>query len=245
MQVMNDEGVYMFPTLRGQVDPRHPGAAPGHPASGCASWNAFSNSRPVEGIEAAIRTFGRPGRKISLYVLGDEFTGDSIDAGGATRWTGSTAATPAASGRSASTRIGFPTLFSPVPVPRDHRDPLLDPDAPALRAKRRRLRRPQLHRHPFRPVDIKMRLPYSLMHANDRQSARHADRAGPPARLGDGTDPDRLHCRCGEGVTRPATRGSESASGPAHDVSGLGLAARCRPGRQRGAAGPHGRDGCC
>jgi hypothetical protein len=37
----------------------------------------FSNSSPVEGIEAAIRAFAAPDRKVSLYVLGDEFTGNS------------------------------------------------------------------------------------------------------------------------------------------------------------------------
>jgi hypothetical protein len=44
-----------------------------------SSWNAFSNSSPVEGIEIAIKTFWSADKKISLYVLGDEFTGDSID----------------------------------------------------------------------------------------------------------------------------------------------------------------------
>jgi hypothetical protein len=43
------------------------------------SWNAFSNSSPVEGIEAAIKTFWSADRKVSLYVFGDEFTGDSVD----------------------------------------------------------------------------------------------------------------------------------------------------------------------
>jgi hypothetical protein len=32
----------------------------------------------VEGIISAIRTYYEPGRKISLYVLGDDFTGNSI-----------------------------------------------------------------------------------------------------------------------------------------------------------------------
>ena len=35
----------------------------------------------------AIRAFYEPGRKISIYVLGDEFTGDSIVAGDAGRST--------------------------------------------------------------------------------------------------------------------------------------------------------------
>ncbi len=41
-------------------------------------WRAFSNSSPVEGIEEAIKTYWAPDKRISLYVLGDEFTGDSI-----------------------------------------------------------------------------------------------------------------------------------------------------------------------
>ena len=42
------------------------------------NWNVFSNSSPVEGITAAIKTFYDPGKKISIFVFGDEFTGDSI-----------------------------------------------------------------------------------------------------------------------------------------------------------------------
>jgi hypothetical protein len=42
------------------------------------TWNVFSNSSPVEGITQAIRTFYAPDKKISVYVFGDEFTGDSI-----------------------------------------------------------------------------------------------------------------------------------------------------------------------
>ena len=41
-------------------------------------WQPFSNSSPVEGINAAIRTYYNKNKKISLYVLGDEFTGASI-----------------------------------------------------------------------------------------------------------------------------------------------------------------------
>ena len=44
------------------------------------TWNAFSNSSPVEGIEKAIRTFYEPDKRISLYVFGDEFTGRSVEA---------------------------------------------------------------------------------------------------------------------------------------------------------------------
>lgn len=77
LQVMNDEGSYMFPEYAG-------GWIPDSPARRMAvierlrSWNVFSNSSPSEGIEAAIQQFYRPDRKISLYVYGDEFTGKSI-----------------------------------------------------------------------------------------------------------------------------------------------------------------------
>jgi hypothetical protein len=43
------------------------------------TWNAFSNSSPIEGIVEAIRSYHDTDEKISLYVFGDEFTGPSID----------------------------------------------------------------------------------------------------------------------------------------------------------------------
>ena len=43
-----------------------------------ANWNAFSRSSPEKGITKAISTFYQPGRKISLYVFGDDFNGGSI-----------------------------------------------------------------------------------------------------------------------------------------------------------------------
>lgn len=44
------------------------------------SWRAFSDSNPVNGIEVAIRNYWSADRRISIYVLGDEFTGESIQA---------------------------------------------------------------------------------------------------------------------------------------------------------------------
>lgn len=42
------------------------------------TWRAFSDSNPADGIAAAIRTYWSADRRISIYVLGDEFTGESI-----------------------------------------------------------------------------------------------------------------------------------------------------------------------
>ena len=77
-QVMSDEGGYMFPSYRGRWLPDTP-AQRRLVLERLKNWFPFSNSSPVEGIVEAIRTYYGTGRKISLYVLGDEFTGSSID----------------------------------------------------------------------------------------------------------------------------------------------------------------------
>ena len=43
-----------------------------------SDWAPFSNSSPVEGINAAIRRFYAADKKISIYVLGDDFSRGSI-----------------------------------------------------------------------------------------------------------------------------------------------------------------------
>ena len=78
LQIMNDEGVYLFPHYAGKWIPDTPARRQAI-RERLVSWNAFSNSSPVEGIEAAIKTFWSADKRISLYVFGDEFTGDSID----------------------------------------------------------------------------------------------------------------------------------------------------------------------
>jgi hypothetical protein len=40
-------------------------------------WNAASNSSPVEGLEVALKTYARSGKNISIYILGDDYTGSS------------------------------------------------------------------------------------------------------------------------------------------------------------------------
>ena len=74
---MSDMGEYLFSSYRGKWIPDSPGRRK-IIIQNLRGWSIFSNSSPVEGIEAAIRTFGGSGKKISIYVFGDEFTGDSI-----------------------------------------------------------------------------------------------------------------------------------------------------------------------
>jgi hypothetical protein len=42
------------------------------------NWRAFSDSNPADGIELAIKNYWSADKRISIYVLGDEFTGETI-----------------------------------------------------------------------------------------------------------------------------------------------------------------------
>jgi hypothetical protein len=77
IQVLNDMGQYMFSAYRGRWIPDSPDMRKTILKT-LRNWAPFSNSSPVEGINAAIQTFYKPGRKISIYTLGDDFQGRSI-----------------------------------------------------------------------------------------------------------------------------------------------------------------------
>ena len=76
IQVLNDMGNYMFNQYAGRWIPDSPNRRR-IILKQLLSWRAFSNSSPVEGIEKAIRTFHAWDKEISIYVFGDEFTGES------------------------------------------------------------------------------------------------------------------------------------------------------------------------
>ena len=77
IQIMSDMGEYLFSQYRRKWIPDTEGRRKVIIRT-LRSWRAFSNSSPVEGITRAIRAFYDPGKKISIYVYGDEFTGPSI-----------------------------------------------------------------------------------------------------------------------------------------------------------------------
>ncbi|HJN95620.1 MAG: hypothetical protein CMQ15_04185 [Gammaproteobacteria bacterium] len=72
IQVMNDMGDYMFDSYRGEWIPDTPGRR-NQIISTLRNWNPYSNSSPVEGVTRAINTFYETDKKISVYVLGDDF----------------------------------------------------------------------------------------------------------------------------------------------------------------------------
>ncbi|MBT8084522.1 MAG: VWA domain-containing protein [Woeseia sp.] len=79
LQIMNDNGRFMFeqhgrswlpdtPQLRQSIK------------NTMRQWAPFSDSDPSDGIAYAIQTFWAPDKKISIYVFGDEFQGQSMEA---------------------------------------------------------------------------------------------------------------------------------------------------------------------
>ncbi len=78
IQVMNDMGDYMFPQYRGTWLEDGAGVR-NRIIQTLSSWAPFSNSSPVEGIREAIDTYYDPSKNISIYVFGDDYTGDSVE----------------------------------------------------------------------------------------------------------------------------------------------------------------------
>jgi hypothetical protein len=79
MQVMNDQGRYMFEGGPGRW---LQDSAPLRERirKTLSTWTPFSKSNPVPGIEQALRQYRAPGQRTSIYVIGDEFAGESMQA---------------------------------------------------------------------------------------------------------------------------------------------------------------------
>ena len=77
MQIMNDQGRYMFESTRGQWlnDTRDRRDLINRKMR---DWRPFSKSNPLPGMVEAIRTYWASDKRISVYVLGDEYTGETL-----------------------------------------------------------------------------------------------------------------------------------------------------------------------
>jgi hypothetical protein len=79
LQILDDEGKPMFPGSKGQWMQDTP-VQRTKIISTMVNWKPYSNSSPVEGIGAAVQGWWSADKKISVYVIGDDFTGGSIEA---------------------------------------------------------------------------------------------------------------------------------------------------------------------
>ena len=77
LQVLNDQGTYMYEGTRGRwlTDSA---AQRADIRKRARTWRAFSQSNPVPGMKEAVGTYWAADKRASIFVLGDEFTGDSI-----------------------------------------------------------------------------------------------------------------------------------------------------------------------
>ncbi len=78
IQILNDNGQYMFKQYAGQWIPDTPGRREAI-INTMRNWRPFSDSNPADGIIYAINAFWSADKKISIYVFGDEFSGQSVE----------------------------------------------------------------------------------------------------------------------------------------------------------------------
>lgn len=79
VQVLNDEGRYLFPSFAGDWIPDSPQIRE-LITQRIRNWRAFSDSNPAEGIAEAINAFYDGSRKMSIHVFGDDFPPLSAEA---------------------------------------------------------------------------------------------------------------------------------------------------------------------
>lgn len=77
IQVMNNDGVYMFPSYRGTFMPDS-AQRRRQIISKLTTWSSFGASSPVGGINTAILSHYDKNKKISLFVMGDDYQGRSV-----------------------------------------------------------------------------------------------------------------------------------------------------------------------
>lgn len=77
-QVMNDNGIYLMDSTRRKWIPDTPSSRR-NIKNLLRLWTSFSNSSPVEGLQTALKTYANHKDNISVYIFGDDFTGDSYD----------------------------------------------------------------------------------------------------------------------------------------------------------------------
>ncbi len=79
LQIMNDNGRFMFQEYGRAWIPDTPQLRQAIKNT-MRNWAPFSDSDPSDGIAYAVETFWDPEKKISIYVFGDEFQGNSMEA---------------------------------------------------------------------------------------------------------------------------------------------------------------------
>tara|TARA_B100000945_G_scaffold308066_1_gene297232 strand:+ start:446 stop:1357 length:912 start_codon:yes stop_codon:yes gene_type:complete len=78
IQIMNDSGDYLFQGYSSRWIPDTQ-ITRQRISEKLREWNSFSNSNPAKGLEKALRFHSNVPGGVSIYVMGDDFTGPSYD----------------------------------------------------------------------------------------------------------------------------------------------------------------------
>lgn len=78
IQIMSDNGEYLFGGYAKRWIPDNI-VSRKRILNKLPAWAPFSNSSPAEGLEKALKLHGKEPSGISIYVMGDDFTGKSYD----------------------------------------------------------------------------------------------------------------------------------------------------------------------
>ena len=77
-QILNDNGIHLISTYKRKWIDDTPSLRR-RVLQLLRTWQAFSNSSPVEGLQEALKLYVKPNMKVSIYILGDDYTGASYD----------------------------------------------------------------------------------------------------------------------------------------------------------------------
>ena len=77
-QVLNDNGKHLFSAYQRKWISDTPTMRK-HVLRLMRTWKPFSNSSPVEGLQRALMLYVKADMKVSIYILGDDYTGSSYD----------------------------------------------------------------------------------------------------------------------------------------------------------------------
>jgi len=75
-QIMNDNGIHIISSYVGKWIPHTPQRRRAIMKM-FRSWRSASNSSPIEGLELALKRYAKPGRSLSIYIFGDDYSGSS------------------------------------------------------------------------------------------------------------------------------------------------------------------------
>jgi len=78
-QVINDNGFHLISAYKGRWIPDTANRRK-NVFNTFKSWRSNSNSSPIEGLEVALKTYASPNISLSIYILGDEYSGGSFNA---------------------------------------------------------------------------------------------------------------------------------------------------------------------